>query len=92
MVRRSANERPFFEKNKQIQYVKLIKDAVYKFGSSDYLQLRDWSLDPEPLLDAQDMYHAATVEAYPDGEKVLRPFADLTPMMSRHLCTLATIS
>ena len=64
MFGRATNERPSFEKKKQIQYVKLIKDAVYKFGSSDYLQLRDWSLDSELLLDAEDMYHAATVEAY----------------------------
>ena len=67
MFGRATDERPSFEKKKQIHYVKLIKDAVYKFGSSDYLQLRDWSLDPELLLDAQGMYHAATVEAYPHG-------------------------
>ena len=29
----AADERPSFEKKKQIQYVKLIKDAVHKFGS-----------------------------------------------------------
>ena len=58
------------------------KSAVYKFGSADYLQLRDWSLNPGLLLDAQDIYHAATVEAYPTGEKVILrpdPYDEPTP-------------
>ena len=72
MFGRAADERSSFEKKKQIQYVGLIKTAVSTFRTNARLQLRDWSLDPELLLDAQDMYHAATVEAYPDGEKVIR--------------------
>ena len=72
MFGRAADERSSFEKKKQIQYIGLIKTAVSTFSANAHLQLRDWSLDPELLLDAQDMYHAATVEAYPDGEKVLR--------------------
>ena len=72
MFGRAADECPSLEKRKQIQYVTLIKNAVSTFSTSAYLQLQDWPLDPDPLLDAQDMYHAATVEAYPDGEKVLR--------------------
>jgi len=70
------------------------------------LQLRDWSVDPESLLDAQDMYHAATVEAWPRGEKVLKcpdPNDEPTPTyagsyimatrsdwLSRHLHTSLT--
>ena len=53
-----------------------------RFSTNVHLELRDWSLDPELLLDAQDMYHAATVEAHPDGEKVLRrpdPYDEPTP-------------
>ena len=82
MFGRAADERSSFEKRKQIQYVELIKTAVSSLSTNAYLQLRDWSLDPELLLDAQDMYHAATVEAYPDGEKVLRrpdPYDEPTP-------------
>ena len=89
MFGRAADERSFFEKKKQIQYVGLIKTAVSTFSTNAHLQLRDWSLDPELLLDAQDMYHAATVEAYPDGK---RSFFDPTPTMSRHRRMLATIS
>ena len=82
MFGRAANERSSFEKKKQIQYVGLIKTAVSTFSTNAHLQLRDWSLDPELLLDAQDMYHAATVEAYPDGENVLswpNPYDEPTP-------------
>ena len=82
MFGRAADERPSFEKKKQIQYVGLIKTVVSTFSTIAHLQLRDWSLDPELLLDAQDKYHAATVEAYPDGEKVLRwpnPYDEPTP-------------
>lgn len=50
----------------------LIKDAVTKLCEPEHLQLRDWSLDPELLFDAQDMYHATTGGAWPRGEKVLR--------------------
>ena len=92
---RAVNERPFFAKKKQPQYVTLIKDAVFKFCEPEYSQLRDWPLDPEPLLDAQDMYHGATVEAWPLGKKSLN---GLTPMMSPHprmpeitLCPLGRI-
>ena len=82
MFGRAANERPSFEKKKQIQYVTLIKESVTKLCEPEHLQLRDWSLDPEVLLDAQDMYHAATVEAWPRGEKVqkwLDPNDEPTP-------------
>ena len=82
MFGRAAAERPSFEKRKQIQYVGLIKTALSTFSTNAHLQLRDWSLDPEFLLDAQDMYNAATVEAYPDGEKVIRrpdPYDEPTP-------------
>ena len=89
MFGRAADERSSFEKRKQIQYVELIKTAVSSFSSNARRQLRDWSLDRELLLDAQDIYHAATVEAYPDGEK---SFVDLTPMMSRPLRMKAAIS
>ena len=82
MFGRAADERSSFEKKTQIQFVGLIKTAVSTFSTNAHLQLRDWSLDPELLLDAQDMYHAATVEAYPDGEKVIRrpdPYDEPTP-------------
>ena len=82
MFGRAADERSSFEKKKQVQYVGLIKTAVSTFSTNAYLQLRDWSLDPDLLLDAQDMYHAATVEACPDGEKVLKwpdPYDEPTP-------------
>ena len=46
-------------------YVTLIEEAVEKVNSPAYLQFRDWCLDPERLLDAQDMYRGATVEAWP---------------------------
>ena len=67
---RAANERPSFEKKKQIQFLTLMKDSATKLCEPEHLQLRDWSLDPDLLLDAQDMYHAATVEAWPRGEKI----------------------
>ena len=89
MFGRAADERSSFEKKKQIQYVGLIKTAVSTFSTNTHLQLRDWSLDPELLLDAQDMYHAATVEAYPHGE---RSFVDLTPTMNRPPRMQAAIS
>ena len=60
----------------------LTKTAVSPFSTNAHLQLRDWPLDPELLLDAQYMYRAATVEAYPGGEKVLRrlnPYDEPTP-------------
>ena len=69
MFGRAANERPSSEKEKQIQFVTLIKESVTKLCEPEHLQRRDWSLDPDPLLDAQNMYHAATVEAWPRGEK-----------------------
>ena len=79
---RAANERPWFEKKKQIQLVTLIKESVTKLCEPEHLQLRDWSLDPELLLPAQDMYHAATVEAWPRGEQILKwpdPYDEPTP-------------
>ena len=82
MFGRAANERPSFEKKKQIQLVTLIKESVTKLCEPERLQLRDWSLDPDLLLDAQDMYHAATVEAWPRGEKAqkwLDPNDEPTP-------------
>ena len=82
MFGRAANERPPFEKKKQIQFVTLIRESVTKLCEPERLQLRDWSLDPEILLDAQDMYHAATSEAWPRGEQVLKwpdPYDEPTP-------------
>ena len=55
-----------------MQHVALIKEPVTKLCEHEHLQKRDWSLDPELFLDAQDIYHAATVEAWPRGEKVLK--------------------
>ena len=65
MFGRAANERPSFEKKRHIQFVPLIKESATKLCEPEHSQLCDWSLDPELLLDAQDMYHAATVEAWP---------------------------
>ncbi len=72
MFGRAANERPSFEKKKQIQFVTLITESVTNLCEPEHLQLRDWSLDLVLPRDAQDMYHAATVEAWPRGEKVLK--------------------
>ena len=48
------------------------------------VKLRDWSPDPDLLLDVQDLYHAATVEAWPHGGPVpswADPYA--TPTLDR---------
>ena len=41
MFGRAANERPAFQKKKQAQGIKLIKNAVFKFRDPEYLRLRD---------------------------------------------------
>ena len=56
---RAANERPSVEKKKQVQYVTFTKDVVFRFSEPEHSRLRDGSLDPELLLEAQDIYHAA---------------------------------
>ena len=48
------------------------KEAARGFCTPENSHLRDWSLDPQPLLDGQDMYRAATVEAWGHREKVLK--------------------
>ena len=83
MFGRAANERPSFEKKKQIQFVTLIKESVTKLCEPEHLQLRDWSFDP----DAQDMCHAETVEAWPRGEHILKwpdPYDEPTPCRQLH--------
>ena len=41
----------------------LIKEAVETLCKPEHLQLRDWSLDLELLLDGQGMRHASAAEA-----------------------------
>ena len=51
-------------------YVPLIQEAVTKLRTTQ-VQLRDWCLGPELVPGAQGTCHAALVEAWPHGGKVL---------------------
>ena len=64
----AADARPILEKKKRTSYVALIKDAVEQLCEPTHVQLRDWPLDLDLLLNAQDML---LLGAWPRGDKVL---------------------